>query len=451
MRLMVLFQKRNVVLGSGRSLFPRCHAMRFQWIALLAYARKMQPARGGWVRVEDIQRLPLWVGRTRHHVGTNVGRYVQQLQASGVRLVEARTAWRGPYRILATSSEIEFDVPVDAVGDHLGLAKAAQDVDERHLRRFVQRYARASSLFVKGHLHLTNPKPLRSRRLTAWRGFADLAADRTLSADLRVMAHVGEARTLDRLGRFAAVKDTLLNCRQLVDRATDPYVKARFHLAIAWCWQRAGDHAAAQDALAAARSFLPDTLDQTILGAAEDRDGLHLAASGKYREALPHLLRGLRARLFAENYDAVQASTFNIGQTLHEMGEQHYQQANAWLKLSLDVARWHHVGRDDALPEIILAKIAAESGDSRQFNRWIIKAEERAREVQNLLDVSTCHLVRALELRRRGRSDDVVQHLVRARRVYCNLKGYDWQTRDAYARRKFPELWAQVLERSRTA
>jgi len=99
MKLLVSLQKRDIMLKPKRSLFPRKHAMRFEWLALLAYARKTQGPDGEWVSIEEIQKLPLWRGKAKEHIGTNVGRYIQKIDKSRVKLVEAQTLWRGPYRL----------------------------------------------------------------------------------------------------------------------------------------------------------------------------------------------------------------------------------------------------------------------------------------------------------------------------------------------------------------
>jgi hypothetical protein len=46
-----------------------------------------------------------------------------------------------------------------------------------------------------------------------------------------------------------------------------------------------------------------------------------------------------------------------------------------------------------------------------------------------------------------GRSSEVVEELVQARRVYIALPEYNRELRDAYHGRKFPEVWEQVLAR----
>src|SRR5437868_1472418 len=124
-RLLVSMEKRNIVLEPGGFSFPRRHALRFEWLVLLAYTRKIESTEGGWVSIEEIQRLPLWRGKPIEHIGTNVGRYIQELEQSGVKLVEARTMWRGPYRLQIIPDDIAFDISTEATGKRLGKLQPA--------------------------------------------------------------------------------------------------------------------------------------------------------------------------------------------------------------------------------------------------------------------------------------------------------------------------------------
>ena len=128
-------------------------------------------------------------------------------------------------------------------------------------------------------------------------------------------------RVLDSLGRFTAAAKTLDECEKMVRRVGDPVVAAKFFFANAWRHHRTGDAVAVDKNLVQARAFVTKSTDSALVGTMVDREGLRLSAQGKYAEALKYLLQGLDARLLIDNFDAVQASCFNIGNALQQMGK----------------------------------------------------------------------------------------------------------------------------------
>ncbi|MGH9829231.1 MAG: hypothetical protein ACREDR_38930, partial [Blastocatellia bacterium] len=267
-----------------------------------------------------------------------------------------------------------------------------------------------------------------------------------LDARLRVLAQLGAIRVLDRLGRYETVADRLDECKKLVRQVSDPVVAARFFLVNARRYQRLRDESWFQENLALARKFAAKSPESLILGGCADQEGVHIAAQDKNKEALLYLIEGLNARLPTENFEAIQASCFNIGNTLHRMGERHYPEAQAWLELCANISSWMHLGRYEALAEIILAKIAVDLSNTEQYGKWIEAAEEITARTHNATDQIWCHVIRAMDAQRAGNERSSVDHLVRARAIYTAQKENAHRTLDAYLSRKFPEVWNDVVK-----
>jgi tetratricopeptide (TPR) repeat protein len=443
-RLLVSIEERNITLKPSNYSFPRGQAMRFEWLALLAYARKIQPADEGWVSIKEIQQLPLWRGKPIQHTGTNVGRYIQALERSHVKLVEARTLWRGPYRLGLPPEEVCFDVTLEKVAKRLGKWQSVSP-SRKTLLLFTEKYSRATSLLLEGRLS-AHPRTKRQQRENAWDTFCALAEQSGLDARLRLMANLAAVRVLDSLGKFQAAASTLDECERLVRSVRDPAVAAKFFFANAWRYYRDGDHAVVEQHLARAKALSARSPDAALMGTSADRDGLYLSAKGKYEEALTCLLRGLDVRLLAENFDAIQASCFNIGNTLQRMGERHYGEAGQWLTLCVNICNWLHLGRYEALSEIILAKISLESGKTRSFLKWMKAAERLTEQSRNTTDMTWCHIIRAFYFQKQKKLEEAAKELVKARGIYRGKQDFDQASLDKYLARKFQEVWDEVLE-----
>jgi tetratricopeptide (TPR) repeat protein len=443
MLLLVSIQKRNVVLRAKDYLFPRRHALRFEWFALLAYKRKVQSGGEGWVTLEQIQRLPLWRGKTKHHIGTNVGRYIQELDNNGIELVEARSRWRGPYRLKVPPSEIGFDISMSRVARYLGEVRRTS-LNRDELYHFTHEYCRAISLYFQGRLS-PSLRTRKRQQANALGKLLELSHTKDLDARLRLMTNLAAVRVLDSLGKASGAAMTLDDSKKLLKQVRDPVMIAKFYLADVWKCYRTGDDIGVEKSLAYAKALSGKSTDLSVNASAMNYDGLQLSAKGDYDSALKDLLQALYTRLPTENFDAIQASCFNVGNTLQRMGEPHYEEAEKWLRLCLDICKWMNIGRYEATSEIILSKIALESGRTRTFFKWIKEAEAFAERSGNPSDKMWCQIMRAFYSQQQKAFEDAIEHLVRARQIYLRIP--NWKTPDKYLRRKFPEIWDEVVDR----
>lgn len=439
--------------------FGRTNAMRFEFLTLLAFMRKTQAPDLGWVTLEAVGRLPLWQGRTKQHRGTNIGRYVQGFERGGMPIVETKSPWRGPYRLDVGPAEIEFDVPLFRVEERLGFPAAAPASIKRvELFSFTKIYSHAAALFYKGRLVARAGSKARLEK-GAMSELTRLMADRTMDSRLRLLAYLAAVRVRDRLGHLKMAAGTLRECERLRAVAQDPVIEAKALLADAWGSLRAGKHDRALQTLARAKGSIAKTADCALSGVLAAREGLVLAnmvgsakphppsSIEKFSQALDYMAQGLYSSLLADHHDAVQSICFDIGNILQRMGEAHYMEASQWLRLSVTICSEMHLGRYDALAEILLAKIAVEQGRRRSFQKWILQAEKTTHKTRNRIDDAWCHTIRALYQQRYGRPNDIVEELVLARRVCMALPEYNRPLRDDYHNRKFPEVWSQVLAR----
>lgn len=453
MELHVSIKAGKLSLESGNLPFARRHALRFQCFLLLAYARREQGNGGGWVTLRDIQRLPLWRGLGEAHVGTNVGRYVGALRAKGIDLIEWKKLWRGPYRLTLDSADISFDVPLAAVAKRLGLSRGEERVERQRLLRFVELYSKVATLLLKGALNMK--KNMRGARPEI---FA-LASDESMPPDLRLLAHLTAVKILDRLGSLKAVADTLDDCESLMREVDDPAIRARFYLAKSLNYYRAGKYDRSREFIVQAGGLLGEFADSALSGMIADRKGLLISineptgatdgGSTRREQKLDLLLQGLWSRLLTENYDAVQASCFNIGNTLYQMGEPPWEEAARWIRLSAGICKSMQVGRYEAIAEIMLAKIAYESGKYRSFRKWMAEAERIVDHSDNLLDRFRCYGLRALDCQRQGRTSEARDYLARARKIYFKRPEFNWKYWDSYFERNFPKIWPDVAEGSK--
>jgi hypothetical protein len=145
----ISFAQQNVQLDEESWLFPRRHRDRFEWIALLAYRRATLSHDGGWVGPDDIARLPRWAGKTRHNIGNNVARYLKDLKLAGIDILEAKSWWTGPYRLIESPTEVSFDVPLAHVEKALRIAPLRAEIQRDDLIRLVIGFVRAELLFQR--------------------------------------------------------------------------------------------------------------------------------------------------------------------------------------------------------------------------------------------------------------------------------------------------------------
>jgi tetratricopeptide (TPR) repeat protein len=450
---------RNIVVQPNAFSFGRGDAMRFEYLALLGYARKTDLHTQGWITIDAVLELPLWRGKLRKNAETNIGRYIQHFERNGIPLIEAHTPWRGPYRLAPASEDIQFDTPLSEVAERLQINDTNPDaVTRADLLSFTKRYTRATALFFKGRMVRSRGSRDRLER-SAKSELTALATDESLDARLRVLANLALVRVMDRLGQLTIAADTLNECADLIERVHDPAIHSKALLAQAWRLLRAGNHADALRTLEKAKAVITVTPDSTLSGVLAARKGLILAntiksakphprsAMKKYNQALHSLSCGLYSCLVAENYDAIQSVCFEIGNILHRMGEAYYTEASRWLQLSASICNDMQLGRYDTLAEIILAKISLERGLQKSFKKWIQLAETSAKLARNRINEAWCHTIRALYCQKYGQIEAVINELLNARQIYWDLPSYNRDLRDAYHQRKFPEAWDQVLAR----
>lgn len=432
--------------------FKRKHALRFEWFLLLAFMRRTQRATDGWVTLAQIQKLPLWRAISKPNIGTNVGRYASALRAEGLEILDYKKLWRGPYRLALDPTAIHFDVPLSRVATSLGCSHRNERLYREKLLRFTQLYSRASILLFKGKL---NPK---QRRKGARLEISALAGDRSMPPDLRLLAYLTAAKVLDRLGRLEGAMKNLDDCESMVRRTENPAMKARFYLARSLHFYRAGKYKQCKESIELAASQSTGFSDLILAGAIADRRGILASANYsrkrlsrkeeqlRYEEALDFLLQGLEARLLTENYDVIQASCFNIGNTLYRMGPEYLKEAVEWIELSAKICKSMQVGRYEAIAEIMLAKFAYDSGKYKLFLRWLSEAERIVEQADNVLDRFRCFGLRALDAQRQGNLKATKQFLVQARRLYFEKPEFDWGYWDSYFERRFPEIWLNVVK-----
>lgn len=446
-RLSISFRERSI--RSGSWFFPRRHLMRFEWVALLALRRITAPGDQAWVSLDEIAQLPSWSGRSKHHIATNIGRYLQS-GALHPKLVTARGLWSGPYRLNTAPDGIEFDLPLHKVQRVLQVrAKPATSPAGESLYRFTAAYVRAHWLFSQGRLHQGEHHGTGD---TAYRILCGLVEDRTLAANLRITACLGAAGVLYRLGRIRVAREMLIQNLPMLRRMPDLSLRAHFHLKLAWAYQRSAtgqssDRAVKRE-LGRAGSYAERSGDRAALGLLADRTGLFLAKKGRHVEAVNQLCLALEAYLITGNYDAIQSSCANIGSIVHRLGPPHYAEARRWLLLSIAVARWMGIGRDDAHAEMILGKIYTEL-NNRQKACWYLKRAERVAEhAGNRINLADIQMVWGLWYQRFGTKQQLVRALTKAIRTFRSMNEFDVEQKEKYMERRFPAVWESVVARA---
>lgn len=456
-KVLISFEKRNLLVGTGRWLFSRGQAMRFQWLALLAYKRLTAPPDHAWVELEEVARLPNWVGRPKHNIATNVGRYLKSPELDRIPLVEARSTWAGPYRLIVDALSVNFDVPLVEVRRRLRLRAQDPSATPRdRLLRFTFLYEHAQWLFFQGRLLPSPASPpvnkKRKREENAREIWMGMAGDRSYGTRLRLLACLSAVDVLYRLGQFQAARQTLLNNKSLLRYTPDFALKARFYVKLAWAYQRAETSKRSdrlvEETLRKASYYAEDSGDRDSLGLWAHRAGGYLTKKKRYGEALDQYILALEAFLITGNHDMVQATCGNLGSALHRIGSKCYPEVRKWLLVSLAIARWMRLGRDDAHAEMILAKMYAEKGNAFKSQWLLTRAERIAKHADNRVNLADIHMMWGLWHRRFGTRADAVRALRRARRIFRGLSEFDVRQKERYMERKFPEVWMDVLERS---
>jgi hypothetical protein len=450
-KLTVSFKEQNLRLGDRGWLFDRRQRMRFEWLALLAFKRLERPGDQAWVTLSEISRLPSWSGRSKHHIATNVGRYLQSTRFERSQLVTAHTRWAGPYRVNVDALSISFDIPIFEVRKRLHLQSRVASVVERDkLLRFAFSYARAQWLFFQGRLV---PPPRQTvTEDNAYQRLLRMVDDKNYGATLRLVACLSAVEVLFRLGRFRAARRTLLQNSRLLRNTPDLSLKAQFHLKFAWAYQRVSSGTASDRAVKAAlnkaSSYAQDSGDRAALGLLAYRTGGYLTKKRLHMEAINQLILALEAYLITGNYDMVQCTCGNLGSVIHRLGPRHYDEARRWLVSSIAIARWMRLGRDDAHAEMILGKIYIESGKSLRSQFLLKRAEKVATRAGNLVNLADVKMVWGFWHRRFGNRKSQVQTLADALEIFERLGEFDTAQKKRYMEKRFSTVWHEVLAHS---
>jgi len=446
-KLLVSFERENLYVGNSDWLFPTRQIMRFEWLALLALKRVSVPIDQAWVTLKEIGRLPHWAGKNAHHIGTNVGRYLQAPELIQSQIVAAQSRWTGPYQLAPAPLLIEFDIPLGEVRKRLRLRRSPAAVHRDKLFRFTASYTRSQWLLFRGKL--LSPKQDREAE-SAYKLLMSMASEQWFNPTLRLLARLGAGQVLFRLGRFGAARDTLLKTIPLAQRIPDRALKAQFYLALAWSYQRASSGPVSdrdvEKALTKATAYAEDSGDRAALGLLAHRTGGYLTKKGRHAESVNQYLLALEAFLITGNYDLVQASCGNLGSVIHRLGPAHYAEARRWLLLGTTIARWMRLGREDAHGEMILGKIHTERGNRAKAYVLLKRAERIAERSGNQLNLADVKMVWAFWHQKFGTSKDERDTLVNALRIFRRLKDFDSRQKEKYMARKFPEVWAEVIE-----
>lgn len=440
----VAFGEKNIRLGASRWLLSGQTHMRFEWLALLALRRK-EAGDQGWVSIDEISKLPGWFGRSRHHIITNIGRSLDGLAKQGIRVIDAKLQWAGPYRLKVPARAITFDIPVEEARRRLGIRQNLSSRDA--LLRFVFRYARAENLFFRGKLAGGSSRGVKRAQGRFLALLDDNQSD--YGPRLRALALLGVVQVLFQVGRFRFARETLESYRSLFDDARDNALTAKYHLALAWSNQReaTGPEAdmATLAALRSAAGCLEHTTDPEVAGMLAYRTSGFLTKHGQHEEAVAELIHAVEANLVIGNYHNVQACCVDIGSDLHRIGSDRYREAHHWILAGLAISRWMNIGRDNAHGETILGKMYVEKGQPRIARFWIERALKVSEGANNTVSLADAHMIMGLWHQAFGTPSRTVASLVEALRKFRSMPNFDFTQKEQYMARKFPEVWPRVL------
>lgn len=443
----VSFADQNVRIDGGRWLFPRRHQERFEWIALLAYRRAKLPHSGGWVSRDDIARLPKWSGKTRKHIGDNIGRYLQDFERGQTDVVEARSPWSGPYRLTCPPEEVSFDIPSGHVAEALHLVPVMPEVQRDDLIRFVPRFVRAELLLQQGRLISTSTDdPVHS----AYNMLTELARDYPDNSRLQLIAILAAVRVQFRLGRFGAARQTLLQYEEMVREVGDPVLEAQYYLSLAWSYRRAESgtrsNRTVETMMSKARESASQSGDRSCLGLLAYREAWSLARKRKFNDALAKMSFAVEAAIITSNFTALQAYCADLGSIVHRVGPRYYAEARRWILTGILLTRWVRMGRDDAHGEMILGKMYCEEGSKGLTSAlWLNHAERIAKAAGNAVNLADVHMVRAFWHLQYGSREKLIETLGMAVVEFRRLRNFDSRQKEWYIKTHFPSVWRRVL------
>jgi hypothetical protein len=444
--VLISFEEQNVRVGR-KWLFERREHMRFEWLALLAIKRATEQMDQSWVTLNEIARLPSWRGKSRHHISTNIGRYLESRELRS-KLVSAATMWSGPYCLSISPARIKFDLSRFRIAKALQLRAAQPPPSRRYnLLAFTFSYARAHYLLFQGRLSSTKEEPAREN---AYDRLAKLSEDSGCGSTLRLLACLAATDVPYRRGRIRVARQFLLRHSMLARTVPDMSLRAQYYLKLAWAYQRASSgrqsDRAVESALDRAGSYAESSGDRAALALLNFRWGGYLTKTRHHREAINKLLLALEGYLITGNYDGVQATCGNLGSVTHRLGEKHYGEAKDWLVLSLAIARWMEIGRDDAHAEMILGKVYTELGNQALARIWLSRAERVAQRAGGRINLADIKMVWGIFYKRFGTRDQLIETLATALRLFRDLKEFDVAQKEKYMERIFPEVWGEVLD-----
>lgn len=447
-RLLVSFEMQNVRLDEDGWLFKRRQPLRFEWLALLAFKRRVLAGDYSLATIEEIRKLPSWRGKSKKDIGLYIGRYLESLRGlRGLRVI-AQAQWRGPYRLDAPPLSIEFDIPLRQVQKYLRITSRSDPAPHREeLLRFTPSFIRAIWLVFQGRL-----KQPRKNSDSAYRRFMGLTDDSSYSPTLRLLACLAAADVQHRIGQFLGARKALQDYARLMRQTPDLSLKAQYYLKLAWAYQRSTSSKqsdrAVEACLSKAQSYAESSGDRASLGLLAERRGGYLTKKRHHMEAVNSYLTALQDHLIAGKYDRVEATCGNIGSVLHRLGPDYYDEARQWLLLSISLTRFLRVGRDDAHAEMILAKIYIEQEDEPQSkSEWLLKRAERiASRAGNQVNLGDIKMVWGFWQQRFGTRTAETKTLVDAIRTFRAMSEFDTDQKTKYIRAKFPEVWPQVVQ-----
>lgn len=449
-KLLVSFTHQDILLD-GESLFDRRERMRFEFLALLAFKRATLSPDQSRVSLEEVARLPGWRGRSRKHIGDNVSRYLSSPSLSRHNLVTSETAWAGPYQLALQPPSISLDAANHEARRRLRLRlPAIVSAKKSDLVQFTLSYVRAQSLFFRGRLV---PQIDAISLDNAYDRLAALSEDKTCGPTLQLLACHAAADILYRRGRIRLARKLLLENAGLARKSSDLSLRAQFHLRLAWAYQRSSSgpqsDRAVRKALNRATAYAENSGDRAALAHLAFRWAGFLTKKGRHREAIDQMCLALEGYLITGNYDGVQAACGNIGSITHRLGMKYYAQARSWLLLSLAIARWMKIGRDDAHAEMILGKIYSEKERKGAAGRWLHRAERVARQASAQVNLADTKMVWGFYHRQFGTRTQMINTLAEALRIFRGLREFDVAQKAKYMERCFSDVWSEVLDRCR--
>jgi len=348
--------------------------------------------------------------------------------------------------------EIQFDLSLQAVGKRLGIKSTPVPIAQGELLDFTKRYMRAQFLLFRGRLLKKRERGFLED--SAYDLFFALAADARFSSRLRLIAGLASVRVLFRLGKFQAALKVLGEFGTTVRKAQDEALSAQYHLALAWCNQRAssgpGADRATERELNKARGHAEQSRDRAALGLLAYRLSGYLTKKGNHEESIAQMLLAIEAAIVIGGFDILHTYCVDLGSVIHRLGEPRHKDAREWLLLGISIARRLRIGRDDAHGEMILAKMHIEEGRRPNQARFLLQRAERiASEAGNSVNLGDIKMVWGFWHQSFGTPKNQVRTLVAAMKVFSGIHKFDLAQKEQYMARKFPGVWPEVMAQMR--